>query len=235
MEVDETRSIEEAKLPMPQSVPSDQLMKANEVELAKEEECVRRVFEGDAQGFEQLYEKYVEAVYRYFYRRLENIAEAENLTSETFMRAVDAFFKGHYSWQGKPFGAWVFGIAARVLHEHYQHLKSLPVSEPLQDVPELEEPISEESDALTALIQEDERDALWRLVDELPEVERSVVILRHVYDLPYARIAERLGRSEDACKQMHYRALKKLKLKAQEADLWSAVRRSRSESKQGST
>jgi len=151
------------------------------------------------------------------------------LTSETFTRAVDLLAQGHYDWMGKPFGAWLIGIATKILQERYRVLKNTPMIEDLHDVLERNELVSGEDDILDAIVQQEEHVALWQLVDELPIVERSVVILRHVYELSYARIAERLGRSEDACKQLHYRALKKLRRKVQEADLWGDISKRESE------
>ncbi len=186
---------------------------------AEEARLVQRAMEGDTGAFAALYEASIAGVYRYIYRRLENVFEAENLTSETFTRAVDLLAQGRYDWQGRPFRAWLIGIAAKILQEQYRVLKSTPVMEDLNDILEHNEPASGEDDILDAIVQQEEHSALWQLVEELPVLERSVIILRHVYELSYAHIARRLGRSEDACKQIHYRALKKLRLKAQERQL----------------
>ena len=93
-----------------------------------------------------------------------------------------------------------------------------------EDLQEYNEPVSEQVDVLDAMIQREEQDALWELVKELTQEEQRVLVMRHVYDLSYAEIAKQLNYvSEGACRQAHYRILNKLKLKAQEADLWSAV------------
>ncbi len=104
--------------------------------------------------------------------------------------------------------------------------------EDLNDILETDEPMSEKGDILDTIVLKEERTALWQLVEELPVQDQSVIILRHIYELSYAQIAERLGRSEDACKQTHYRALKKLKLKVEEADLLGDISRGKQNSSQ---
>lgn len=197
--------------------------KEDEFQQAEEARLIQRARDGDRDALAALYEANVEGVYRYIYRRLENVFEAENLTSETFTRAVDLLTLGRYDWIGKPFKAWLIGIAAKILQERYRVLKSTPLMKDLNDILEHNEPMTGEDDILNAIVQQEEHTTLWQLVENLPMLEQSVVVLRHVYELSYTQIAERLGRSEDACKQLHYRALKKLKPKAQEAGLFGDI------------
>ena len=89
----------------------------NEVKLAQEAEWVQQVTQGNQDALIKLYEAYIDPVYGYFFNRTRSTSEAEALTSETFTRAVEALMRHHYTWQGKPFGAWLFGIAGRILQE----------------------------------------------------------------------------------------------------------------------
>ncbi len=205
--------------------------KEDEMQLAEEARLIQRAMEGDTDAFAMLYEACLEPVYRYIYRRLENVFDAENLTSEAFTRAIDMLAQGRYDWKGKPFKAWLIGIATNIIQERYRTLKSTPVMEDLNDILGHNEPLSGEENVLNTTVQQEEHTALWQLVEELPTLEQSVVVLRHVYELSYAQIAKRLGRTEDACKQLHYRALKKLRLIAQEAGLWSESGRGKNEHK----
>jgi RNA polymerase sigma-70 factor (ECF subfamily) len=235
MGAEEIQPNEKAKWPLAPPSSSPGPREEGEAQLAEEARLVQRAMEGDARAFAALYEANLDAVYRYIYRRLESVFEAENLTSETFTRAVDLLAQGRYKSQGKPFAAWLFGIAAKVLQERYRSLKSTPVMEDLHDILEHSELVSGEDDILDSIVQREEYSALWQLVEELPVRERSVIILRHVYELSYAQIAERLGGGEDACKQLHYRALKKLRRKAQGADLLGDVSRGKPGSERSSS
>jgi RNA polymerase sigma factor (sigma-70 family) len=192
----------------------------DEVDRAKlEEVLVRRAIQGDSDAVVKLYESYFESVYAYFYRRVGSVSEVEDLTAETFTRAVQALLRGHYEWQGKLFGAWLLGIASKVFHEWLRHLKTMPLVEELGSVLVRGDLVSGEPGPLESVVQSEKRDALWQLVEELPLVECRVLILRYVYGLSYVEIAERLNRSEVACKQIHYRALKKLRRKVLESQL----------------
>src|SRR5947209_18902977 len=97
-----------------QSLPPDPIDRASELRLAQEAEWVRRASEGDQDALVKLYEKNFDTLYRYIYKRVENIHVAEELTSETFTRALAVLLRGDSSLQGKPFGSCLFRIAARV-------------------------------------------------------------------------------------------------------------------------
>jgi RNA polymerase sigma factor (sigma-70 family) len=176
---------------------------------------VRQASQGNKDALIALYENYIGRIYRYFYTNVGNIAEAEDLTSELFIRAVEALMRGKYIWQDKPFGAWLFGIARYMLKERWRKLNGLPLIENLDTLPEVFEPASQEMDIPDALVQKEEQTALWELVYQLPSAEQQVLIMRYAYSLPYSEISMRLKRSEPACKQLHYRALAKLKRLAQ--------------------
>ena len=232
MGAEETRSNKKAKSRVTRSSPPNPSRKEDKLQQAEEARLVRQAMDGDMRALEALYEASLDDVFRYIYRRVENVFEAENLTSETFTRAVDLLAQKRYGWQGKPFKAWLIGIASNILKERYRSLRGTPVMEDLNDILEYNEPVSEKDDILDAIVQREERTALWQLVEELPMLDQSVIILRHVYELSYAQIAERLGRSQGACKQTHSRALKKLRLKAEEADLLGDISRGKQNSSQ---
>jgi RNA polymerase sigma-70 factor (ECF subfamily) len=194
-----------------------------EVKLAQEAALVRRASQGDAIALTKLYETHIDDIYRFCYSQVRNISDAETLTSETFLRAIEALSQGHFTWQGKPFGAWLYGIASRVVQEYRRKSLNLAITEEIDPGSESTEPVSEQPEVLDIILQREERDALWQLVKELTIEEQRILVFRHVYDMSYAEIARRLGSSENACKQAHYRVLKKLKLKAQEVDLWNQV------------
>ncbi|MFL5655194.1 MAG: RNA polymerase sigma factor [Ktedonobacteraceae bacterium] len=190
----------------------------DEVNLVQEEEWTQRASQGDQDAFIKLYERYIGRVYDYFFNRVSNVSEAEVLTSETFTRAIGALTRGRYVWRGAPFGAWLLSIGMHVLQERNRELKKASVTEGLDD-PEHGLSSRIQGDVLDIIVEREERDALWQLVGELPIVEQRVLIMRHKDNLSYAEIASLLQRSEAACKQLHYRALTKLRDKARIAGL----------------
>ena len=73
---------------------------------------------GDAEAFGLLYDHYQGSVYRFLYYRVGSVALAEDLTSETFFRALRSM--SSFRWQGKDFGAWLMTIARNLTTDHYK-------------------------------------------------------------------------------------------------------------------
>ncbi len=190
--------------------------------LDEEVGWVQRVRQDDKEALIQLYERYIDRVYRYFCRRVKRASEAELLTDRTFTRAVEVVRHGDLAWQEKLFGSLLGSIADEVFQERKRELNSASLVEGLNDVLEHFEAMSQEGMMLDSHIWKEE-DAIWLLVRELPVVEQQLLIMRHVHNLPYMEIARHLKCSETDCAQLHYRILNKLKLLAQEADLWSKI------------
>ncbi len=79
-------------------------------------ELVERAQAGEAEAFGRLYDQYSDTVYRYIYYRVGGKATAEDLTSETFLRALRRI--STFTWQGRDFGAWLVTIARNLVADH---------------------------------------------------------------------------------------------------------------------
>lgn len=151
----------------------------------------------DPEAFGRLYDFYVTPVYRYVYGRVGDRLHAEDVTADVFRRALESI--GRFQWDEKPFSAWLFGIARRAVADHFRRAGREVAGGPLSaNFPEKDngEPFRDLD--------------LWRAVDDLPEEQRQVVILRFCGDLSFRQIGPVLGKSEDTAKMMLYRALKTL-------------------------
>lgn len=188
-------------------------MDAAEVSAREEEALVRRARTDNA-SFGILYDRYVDRVYRYVYRRTRDFADAEDATAETFRRAFEA--RRNFEPRGRPFGSWLFGIAANVLRERARHAAHR--DEPVDNILEADEPADDVPHAVDLVVRRENADALWALVRSLPLDMQRVLVLRFAWDLSYEDISRRLGRSDTACKQLAYRALKALRVRADALD-----------------
>jgi RNA polymerase sigma-70 factor, ECF subfamily len=148
----------------------------------------------DPSLFAELYEDNFYRVYAYIARRVRDRATAEDLTSEVFREALAGIAK--FEWQGVPFIAWLLRIASRAIADHY-----------VRSGREVFE------GTLTAAGSADpERSAmLHQLVDRLPEAQYQVIRLRFVEQKSIREIAEALGRTEGAVKQLQFRAVETLR------------------------
>lgn len=165
------------------------------VELAKS---------GDVEAFGQLYDHYHHGVYRFLYYRVCSKELAEDLMSETFIRAMKNL--PSYKWQGKDFSAWLTTIArnlsidhaksARVRREH--SFAVLPDAPTAEATPEAQA-IGRLSDA-----------QIHKLLGTLRDDQRDCVIMRFFEGLSVAETAKALGKSEGAIKQLTVRAIRNL-------------------------
>src|SRR5579859_5929914 len=73
----------------------------------------------DPNAFGELYDHFVERVYRYLYFRTGSHPEAEDLTEQVFLKAWEAI--GRYRWQGRPFVAWLYRLAH---NSHIDHVRT---------------------------------------------------------------------------------------------------------------
>jgi RNA polymerase sigma-70 factor (ECF subfamily) len=165
---------------------------------------VRLAQEGSAEAFGQLYDIYSDTVFRYIYYRVSAKPLAEDLTSETFLRALRRITT--FSWQGRDFGAWLVTIARNLVADHFKssrHRMEVPTGEML-DSNEVEP--SPEDSVLESLSNEALLDAVHRLNDQ----QRECVTLRFLQGLSVAETADIMGKNEGAIKTLQYRAVRTL-------------------------
>jgi RNA polymerase sigma-70 factor (ECF subfamily) len=165
---------------------------------------VRQAQEGSADAFGELYRIYCDTVFRYIYYRVSTRALAEDLTSETFVRALRRITT--FSWQGRDFGAWLVTIARNLVADHFKssrHRMEVSTGEML-DSNEVE--ASPEESVLEHLSNEALLDAVHRLNDQ----QRECVTLRFLQGLSVAETADIMGKNEGAIKTLQYRAVRTL-------------------------
>jgi RNA polymerase sigma-70 factor, ECF subfamily len=149
--------------------------------------------------FGALYDIHFERIYAFVARRMRDRDKAEDLTSEVFHKEL-ANLKS-YTWTGAPFGAWLFRIAANAVSDQLKRSRREPVN--ADDPPEPSGgPEQEEAEA---------RARVFRLVEKLPAEQQRVVFGRFVEQKSIREIAQQLGKSEGAVKQLQFRALAKLR------------------------
>jgi len=145
--------------------------------------------------FAELYEQNFERVYAFVVRRVRNRFEAEDVVSEVFTKALQSIDR--YEDRGLPFVAWLYRIAANVLHDR---ARKAGREETIDGVDE------------PAVIEDVERRALlFRLVDTLPSAQRDVIVKRFAEQRSIADIAREMRRSEGAVKQLQLRAIESLR------------------------
>jgi RNA polymerase sigma-70 factor, ECF subfamily len=172
---------------------------------ALQEAGERRLIEAaqkDPSRFAALYEIHFDRVYAYVSRRVGDRAAAEDLTSEVFHHALANLPR--FEWRGAPFGAWLMRIAANAIADRWRR-GSREQSDQCVNDPASTEPSPEEIEI---------RAQLFRLVQDLPIEQRKVVLMRFAEEKSIREIAQALGRTEGAVKQLQFRGIQTLREEA---------------------
>jgi RNA polymerase sigma-70 factor, ECF subfamily len=176
------------------------------VEQAEEESDNALAVRGDSESFVLLYHRYSPAVYRYLQARTGSHYDAEELTAQAFERALNGL---HRFKPTGTFAGWLFTIVQRVLVDHYRSAgrrQQRTSDAPIEDIEGATQEQPEEY-----VLRAEQNLILLRAVESLKPEYQNLVYLRFVAQLPYAEIAEIVGKKEAAVKMTTYRALELLK------------------------
>ena len=167
---------------------------------------VQRAQAGDPEAFGLLYDRHVGMVYRYVLYRVASPQLAEDLTSETFTRALHRI--GTYQEQGRDIGAWFVTIARNLLADHYKSARyrlelmtddvTRTGAVPLEEGPERQVLDGLQNAVLLATVR--------RLVPD----QQECIVLRFLQGRSVAETAQVMGRSDDAVKALQHRAVRTL-------------------------
>jgi RNA polymerase sigma-70 factor, ECF subfamily len=153
----------------------------------------------DPRRFGALYELNFERVYAYIARRVSNRAEAEDLTSEVFHHALESL--GRFEWRGIPFAAWLYRIAGNAIADRWRRTGR-----------ERANAVVAEREPVRGVDEEIERQALlFRLVRTLPRQQRRVIELRFGEERNIQEVAQQLGCTPGAVKQLQFRGIQNLR------------------------
>ncbi|GAA1909580.1 sigma-70 family RNA polymerase sigma factor [Nocardioides marmoribigeumensis] len=159
---------------------------------------------GDTEAFGLLYDHYHPQVYRFLYYRVGSQALAEDLTSDTFFRALRSM--SSFRWQGKDFGAWLMTIARNLTTDHYKSgrnrlemtTEDMSPHDSVTDGPE------------TAVLASLTNEALMEALRQLPSEQQECLVMRFLQGMSIAETAQVMGRSDGAIKQLQLRAVRNL-------------------------
>lgn len=142
-----------------------------------------------------LYDEALPAVYGYFARRCGDRGTAEDLTSETFLAAMDAARKETPPQLTVP---WLIGVARHKLADHYRRRHDR-FSIPMAELPEAVDPADDWDAELDRIVAE-------HVLARLPEHHRTVLALRYLDDCSVPECAELIGRTVHATEALLVRA-----------------------------
>jgi RNA polymerase sigma-70 factor (ECF subfamily) len=161
---------------------------------------VERAQAGDRNALEELYLIHFDRIYSYLHMTVGNRHDAEDLTTQTFLRMLESI--GKFRFQAAPFSAWLFRIAHNLSMDHFRANRRW---QPEEDVPEPHG--SEERSAEDEAFHSIGRKSLLELIDTLSQEQQQVLTLKFVFSFSNGEAATILGKTEGAVKSLQHRAL----------------------------
>lgn len=160
---------------------------------------IERAQQGDRMAVGELYETYMETIYRYVAYRVSERGDIEDLTAEIFVKMIEGLPK--YRYTGAPFEAWLYRIAyARIIdfRRRGRHRAHIGLSEtPIEGDPNPEEKLEDHQ----------ENETLRRALSTLSDEQQHILILRFIERKSHQEVAAVIGKSVSAVKSIQHRAL----------------------------
>jgi RNA polymerase sigma-70 factor, ECF subfamily len=159
-------------------------------------QAVRRAKEGDTEGIHFLYVRFYDDVLRYVNSLVRDFHEAEDITHDVFAKLITSINK--YEERAVPFTAWIMRVARNAALDHLRARRAVPTEE-VRVTDDARSDVAHRCGA-------DIREAL----EELPDDQRVVLVLRHVMGLSPIEIACTMRRTESSVHGLHHRGRRAL-------------------------
>ena len=184
-----------------------------------DEQLVRAYAKGNNEAFDTLLRRHQDRIFSYILRIIKNEDIANDIFQETFVKAIQTIRLGRYTENGK-FPAWISRIAHNLIIDYYRQEKSENLqSADLTDVDILNRKELCEDTIEDIMISNQIRDDVKYLIEELPDLQKEVLMMRYYQNLSFKEIAEITGVSiNTALGRMRY-AILNLRRIAREKDI----------------
>lgn len=169
---------------------------------AAEERLINKA-KGDREAFLEIYDLHFKRIYNYAYYRTMDLNEAEEITSRTFLAALENIAK--FEYRNIPIAVWLYRIASNAIADHYRKKgRSLELTE---------EYLAEDRSASpeNTLINKMEKEQLIMMIKSLPPLQQQAIILRYIQNMSYKDISQIMEKTEGAVKQLLHRGLSSLR------------------------
>lgn len=148
--------------------------------------------QGNEEAFEQLLKRHKARIYTTIYLIVKDNYVAEDLLQETFVKAINTIKGGRYNEEGK-FLPWITRIAHNLSIDYFRKEKRYPTMI-LEDGSKVFNTLEFAEDSIESVqIKNDTHSKLRDLIQELPEAQKEVLIMRHYMDMSFQEIAENTG------------------------------------------
>ena len=175
-------------------------------------QLVSAYIEGSEKALKQLIDKYQQRIFNFILSKIHDREISEDIFQETFFKVINTLKKGHYNEEGK-FLPWVMRIAHNLVIDFFRKNNRIPLFENTDEFDIFQFIGDGAVNAEEALIEEQINEDIQRLILELPEDQREVLMMRIYRDMSFKEIAENTGVSiNTALGRMRYAVINLRKL-----------------------
>ena len=184
------------------------------MDLDQERDSIRQA-QKDPRAFAELYDHYYGRIFGYVLRRTANLEAAQDITSETFFKALRKLWQ--FRWRSISFSSWLYRIASNEISQYYrrpEYRKSASLEELQEQGFEPVSPHDLEGELIEAqeeLRQHQDFLEIQEKIVRLPAKYQEVIALRFFEQKQIKEIAEILGKKEGTVKSLLHRAIEKLR------------------------
>ena len=161
-----------------------------------DQQLVSTYLEGNVSALETLVKRHKDRIYTFIISKVRNQALAEDIFQDAFFKVIKSLQKGKYNEEGK-FLPWVMRIAHNLVIDHFRKAKRMPIAGKLKsdyDDFDIFDVISNgEQTSEYTMMEGEQHEQLRKMVEELPEEQRQVLVMRHYEELSFKEIAEKTG------------------------------------------
>lgn len=188
------------------TVPALTLMAVNDAAEPADETLMLAYAAGDARAFERLYGRHRAPLYRFLMRHLRNAALADECFQDVWQRVIAA----RAGWKPEAaFTTWLYRIAHNRLNDHWRALKHRPPAP--EDADERAARVPDPDTPERQLSEFEQRRRLQQALEELPDEQREVVLLRLEQELTLEQIGDITGVGRETVKSRLRYAMDKLR------------------------
>ena len=158
----------------------------------QDSELIAQYRSGNEAAFDLLVDRYQSKLYTTIFLIVKDQSIAEDLLQEVFIKVVKTLNSDRYNEEGK-FKPWVMRIAHNLAIDHFRKAKRYPMIQ-MEDGSNIFNSLSFAEETIEDRQMRDETaELVKRLIEELPEAQKQVLVMRHYLDMSFQEIADQTG------------------------------------------
>lgn len=170
---------------------------------------------GDKEAFSSLYKIYFVPIYRFIYLRVQNKSLAEDFTQTVFIKVYEAI--SDFRIENKTPLNYFFTVARNTIIDYWRKKKDLTLENP--NIIAKEGQVDMAENIHNIIQREEQSKILQNIIQYLTKDQQEIIILKFIDDLSTKEIAEIVGKTEEAVRQLQSRALKSIRSKLKDSKI----------------